>query len=152
MDDDEPATCPLCGDERENTKSVEQHISACTDPAHKGEHGPDHRDAIEGGGAVVATPPEGGGSPPPNGGPHSEDRDGGDPEGEEIPMPFAEGWEDEVTPDEDADDEGGGDVEADEDGGGGGVMGLVTLVVVMGLLSALVPASPSNTGPRHPYR
>jgi hypothetical protein len=83
---DESASCPLCGEEKASAQSVEQHISASTDADHEGEHGPDHRDAIEG----ERTVGEVGGSPPRNGGVPSEDTatsGSGEQEPEEEPAP-----------------------------------------------------------------
>jgi len=41
------ATCPLCRDYEGEPESVEAHISAKTDPTHRGETGSNHREEIE---------------------------------------------------------------------------------------------------------
>jgi len=135
MVEPDPATCPLCGDERPNAKSVEQHISGSSDSVHKGEHGPDYRDEIEAGsgpgddpggdpgddsggdsGAVIVDAPGGGSdSPPSSGGVPSQDTA--------------------TSQDGESDD-------------GNGVMGVVVLVLAMLVLAALAPNN--SQPPGHP--
>jgi hypothetical protein len=152
MVSDGPATCPLCGEEKANAKSVEQHISGSADPVHKGEHGPDHREEIEAG---ESPDPDAGDEPggdaggdsggdsgavsvdnPRSGGPPSEDRDSTEREASTVPAPGDGGSV------EDGDDQEGGD---------GGLMGMVVLIGLMIVLAAITPNN-GQTAPRHPLQ
>jgi hypothetical protein len=151
MVSDDPATCPLCGEEKANAKSVEQHISGSSDPVHKGEHGPDHREEIEAG----MDPGDGPGDDPggdsgnssggvsaenrPNGGPPSEDTDTSqEREASTVPAP--------------SDGDGRSVEEGDDQEGGGGLLGVVVLIVAMIALGAITPNGAGQTAPRHPYQ
>jgi hypothetical protein len=148
MVSDDPATCPLCGDEKASAKSVEQHISGSSDSVHKGEHGPDHREEIEAG----TDPDDGPGDDPGgdsgndsdgvnvesplNGGPPSQDTDTSqEPESSTIPAPGS-------SSEEDVDDQDGG-----------GLVGVVVLLVAIGVLAFLAPQDQMNqqSGSVHPF-
>jgi len=149
MVSDGPATCPLCGEEKANAKSVEQHISGSSDSVHKGEHGPDHRGEIEAGMDPGDGPGDGPGSDsggdsgavsvdnPRSGGPPSEDRDSTERETSTVPAPGDGG-----SVEESDDQEGGGD---------GGLMGMVVLIGLMIVLAAITPNN-GQTAPRHPLQ
>lgn len=148
MVSDDPATCPLCGEEKANAKSVEQHISGSSDPVHKGEHGPDHREEIEAGTDSGDDPGDGPGTDsdadtgavsvdnPRSGGPPSEDRDSTEREASTVPAPGDDGSVE----------------QGDDQEGGGGLLGVVVLIVAMIALGAIAPNGAGQTAPRHPYQ
>jgi hypothetical protein len=127
---------------------VEQHISGSSDPVHKGEHGPDHREEIEAGMDPGDDPGDGPGTDsdadtgavsvdnPRSGGPPSEDRDSTEREVSTVPAPS----------------DGGDDVEQGDDQDGGGLLGVVVLIVAMIALGAISPNGAGQTAPRHPLQ
>lgn len=152
-------SCPICRASKESVKSVEQHISASTDLAHEGEHGPDYRDEIEAGSEPAESgsepepdePDEQGGLPMPDGDGPVEvesppvEEPGVEPEEPEEPEPVEADSEPVEEPGEEpGEEEAEGRMEPVEDAGSGGAAGWVLLGLV--LLALRVFAEGGNDG------
>jgi hypothetical protein len=130
MVSNDPATCPLCGEEKAGVKSVEQHISGSTDIAHKGAHGPDYRDEIEGGESPDSDPD-----------PDPVEEPAGEPEAVRVESPGDES----PPPSGGAPSPDTATSETDEDGGGGVLKTVVTLGALAGL--AALAGQRDSSGP-----